>query len=51
MSPLDAFSACAGIWRGTSKLQDPHAGIAAESPSPALLQNWRKCGARVLSTA
>ena len=35
MSPLDAFSACAGIWRGMSTLQDPHAGIAAESPSTA----------------
>src|SRR5262245_33842346 len=35
MSLLDAFSACTGIWRGTSKLQDPHAGVAAESPSTA----------------
>jgi hypothetical protein len=33
MNPLDAQSACAGTWRGTSTLQDPHAGIAAESPS------------------
>jgi hypothetical protein len=33
MDPLDALSACAGSWRGTNTLQDPHAGIAAESPS------------------
>jgi hypothetical protein len=33
MNPLDALSACAGSWRGTSTLQDPHAGIAVESPS------------------
>ena len=31
MNPLDALSACAGSWLG--RLQDPHAGIAAESPS------------------
>ena len=35
MNPLDALSACAGTWRGTSTLQDPHARIAAESPSTA----------------
>ena len=35
MNPLDALSACAGSWRGTNTLQDPHAGIAAESPSKA----------------
>jgi hypothetical protein len=35
MSPLDVLSACAGPWRGTSTLQDPHAGVAAESPSTA----------------
>jgi hypothetical protein len=35
MSPLDALNACAGTWRGTSTLQDPHAGVAAESPSTA----------------
>lgn len=35
MNPLDALSACAGTWRGTSTLQDPHTGVAAESPSTA----------------
>ena len=30
---LDALTACAGNWRGTSTLQDSHAGIAEESPS------------------
>jgi hypothetical protein len=35
MSPLDALSACVGTWRGTSTLQDPHTGVAAESPSAA----------------
>ena len=35
MNPLNALTACAGSWRGTSTLQDPHAGIADESPSTA----------------
>jgi hypothetical protein len=35
MSHLDALSACVGTWRGTSTLQDPHAGVASESPSTA----------------
>jgi hypothetical protein len=35
MNPLAALSASAGTWRGTSTLQDPHAGLAAESPSTA----------------
>jgi hypothetical protein len=35
MNPLDGLAACAGSWRGTSTLQDPHAGIAEESPSTA----------------
>ena len=35
MDPLDALSACAGSWRGTSRLQDPHAGITTKSPSTA----------------
>jgi hypothetical protein len=33
MSPLHAPSDCAGTWRGTNTLQDPQAGVAAESPS------------------
>jgi hypothetical protein len=37
MNPLDALSACTGSWRGTSTLQDPHAGVAAESPSTAVV--------------
>src|SRR5262245_35269046 len=37
MNPLDALIACAGSWRGTSTLQDPHAGVAAESPSTAVV--------------
>ena len=32
---LEGLIACAGSWRGTSTLQDPHAGVAAESPSTA----------------
>jgi hypothetical protein len=35
MNPFDALADCAGNWRGTSTLQDPHAGIAEESPSTA----------------
>jgi len=37
LSPLNALAACAGTWRGTSTLQDPHAGIADESPSTAVV--------------
>lgn len=37
MSPLDPLIACAGSWRGKSILQDPHLGIAEESPSTATL--------------
>jgi hypothetical protein len=33
MDSVDALSARAGSWRGTSTLQAPHTGIAAESPS------------------
>lgn len=33
MSVLDGLSACAGSWRGTSTLQDPHNNIADESQS------------------
>lgn len=32
---LDALIACAGSWRGTNTLQDPHAGKAEESPGTA----------------
>src|SRR5262245_41919027 len=35
MNPLNPLAACAGSWRGTSTLQDPHCGIAEESPSTA----------------
>ena len=35
MNPLDALATCAGSWRGTSTLQDPHSGIAEASPSAA----------------
>lgn len=35
MSALDGLIACTGSWRGTSTLQDPHAGIAEESPATA----------------
>jgi hypothetical protein len=35
MSALDRLIAAAGSWRGTSTLQDPHAGIADESASTA----------------
>ncbi len=37
MNPLDALIGCAGTWRGTSTLQDPHAGIADESQSTATI--------------
>jgi hypothetical protein len=33
MNPLYGLRACAGSWRGTSTLQDPHTGAADESPS------------------
>ncbi len=29
MNPLDGLRASAGSWRGTSALQDPHAGVEA----------------------
>jgi Protein of unknown function (DUF1579) len=35
MSALDGLAACAGSWRGTSTLQDPHAGKPDESASTA----------------
>jgi hypothetical protein len=35
MNPLDALRASASNWRGTNTLQDPHAGVADESPSLA----------------
>jgi len=33
MSAFDRLSACAGSWRGTNRLQDPHTNAADESPS------------------
>ncbi|HEX2076620.1 MAG TPA: DUF1579 family protein [Longimicrobium sp.] len=35
MSAFDRLIAAAGSWRGTSTLQDPHAGLADESASTA----------------
>lgn len=35
MSALEGLAACAGQWQGTSTLEDPHSGIADESPSTA----------------
>ncbi|HKB36047.1 MAG TPA: hypothetical protein VKD72_06305 [Gemmataceae bacterium] len=35
MNLLDTLASCAGAWRGTSTLQDPHANIADVSPSTA----------------
>ena len=35
MSALDGLAACAGSWRGTSTLPDPHTGMADESASAA----------------
>ncbi len=35
MSILDTLAACAGSWRGTNKLQDPHNNIAEESTATA----------------
>jgi hypothetical protein len=35
MDLRETLAACAGTWRGTNVLQDPHAGIADESPSTA----------------
>jgi hypothetical protein len=35
MGPLDALRAAAGNWRGTCTLQDPHSGVADETPSTA----------------
>lgn len=35
MGNLEALVASAGRWIGTSRLQDPHAGIADESPTSA----------------
>jgi hypothetical protein len=40
VSPLNALAACAGSWLGTSTLQDPHAGIAEESPSTATVTSF-----------
>ena len=33
MNPLERLTACAGSWRGTNTLQDPHTGKPEESPS------------------
>ena len=33
MSVFDKLSACAGSWRGTSRLQDPQNNLADDSPS------------------
>lgn len=35
MSTLDALAACAGSWRGTNKLHDPHNSIEEESAGTA----------------
>jgi len=35
MSILDALAACAGSWRGTNTLQDPHNNIAEDSVATA----------------
>ena len=35
MRGLDGLIACAGTWRGTSTLQDPHSGLDDESASTA----------------
>jgi hypothetical protein len=35
MHPLGGLRACGGSWRGTSTLQDPHTGVADQSPSTA----------------
>jgi hypothetical protein len=35
MSTLDALAACAGSWRGTNKLHDPHNNVAEESAGTA----------------
>ncbi|MGH7719029.1 MAG: DUF1579 family protein [Gemmatimonadaceae bacterium] len=37
MTNLDLLTACAGSWRGTNTLQDPHAGKPEASPSTAML--------------
>lgn len=46
MSILDSLAACAGRWVGTSRLQDPHAGLSEESPSTATVQSV--CGGRFI---
>ena len=33
MSAFDRLSACAGSWRGTNRLQDPHTNASGDSPS------------------
>ena len=33
MSAFDKLSACAGSWRGTNRLQDPHTNAPDDSPS------------------
>lgn len=35
MNVVDHLAACAGEWRGSSRLQDPHANLAEDSPSTA----------------
>jgi hypothetical protein len=35
MSILDGLAACAGSWRGTNKLQDPHSNVDEDSPATA----------------
>ena len=37
MNLLTTLAACTGNWHGKNVLQDPHAGIADESPSTATL--------------
>ena len=35
MSILDGLATCAGSWRGTNKLQDPHSSTDEDSPATA----------------
>jgi uncharacterized protein DUF1579 len=37
MSPLDGLLACAGIWRGTNRLEDPHVRSTEDSPATAIV--------------
>ena len=37
MSALDRLAACAGRWRGSNRLHDPHSGKPEDSASTAVL--------------